>query len=206
MIDNFNIIKDLLVFPKGKDCYYFAQIIVRRKDFCTGRIHMRESRVIKSYYINSLEYLEERYEEMKKLCDLFQARLYISLNPCSYQKTTTLLLVEIAQALMADHQRGITRAVDSISGKHKTKIDGYLKTWVVDIDSKDTELIKGIMIYINEECSPGGIKTLALIPTKQGYHLITVPFDRKKFNSRYSDVIIQKNSPTLLYCNIPTVN
>jgi hypothetical protein len=50
---------------------------------------------------------------------------------------------------------------------------------------------------------PEGFKTEAVIRTKNGYHLITKPFDVQEFNKYMSlqgDVPdIQKKNPTLLY-------
>jgi hypothetical protein len=39
----------------------------------------------------------------------------------------------------------------------------------------------------------------AVIPTKNGYHLITERFDVKEFAEKYPDIDIQKKNPTLLY-------
>jgi hypothetical protein len=46
---------------------------------------------------------------------------------------------------------------------------------------------------------PEGPKVESVIPTKNGYHLITKRFDVKTFGEKYPDIDIQKKNPTLLY-------
>jgi hypothetical protein len=44
-----------------------------------------------------------------------------------------------------------------------------------------------------------GPKVEAIIPTKNGHHLITKRFDVQAFKEKYPDVDIQKKNPTLLF-------
>ena len=44
-----------------------------------------------------------------------------------------------------------------------------------------------------------GPKVEAIIPTKNGHHLITKRFDVMSFKQEYPDIDIQKKNPTLLY-------
>jgi hypothetical protein len=64
------------------------------------------------------------------------------------------------------------------------------------------EAVQRISILI-DKIRPEGPKTEAVIITKNGYHLITKPFDVQEFNKYMSiqgDVPeIQKKNPTLLY-------
>jgi hypothetical protein len=72
-----------------------------------------------------------------------------------------------------------------------------------------------MMAYIEYNCAPiskpkfdavgipdgweVGPKIEAIIPTKNGHHLITKKFDVMKFKEKYPDLDIQKRNPTLLY-------
>ena len=42
-------------------------------------------------------------------------------------------------------------------------------------------------------------KIYAYIPTKNGYHIITKPFNLKQFKDKYPDIDVHKNNPTILY-------
>jgi hypothetical protein len=46
---------------------------------------------------------------------------------------------------------------------------------------------------------PEGVKVETVLPTKNGYHLITSKFDVKTFKEKFPDIDIQKKNPTLLY-------
>jgi hypothetical protein len=46
---------------------------------------------------------------------------------------------------------------------------------------------------------PLGDKIEKVIPTKNGYHLVTKKFNVMEFRDKYPDVDIQKKNPTLLY-------
>lgn len=76
MIDVFDKVKDLLTFESDDD-FYYLQILQRKKE---NPQLGSNSRVIKNYYIGSVEYLENRYEEIRKLCTEFNARAMLRLN------------------------------------------------------------------------------------------------------------------------------
>jgi hypothetical protein len=57
-----------------------------------------------------------------------------------------------------------------------------------------------MMAYIDHECAPFGTSKIeAIIPTRNGHHLITKKFNVLKFKEAYPDLDIQKRNPTLLY-------
>ena len=60
-----------------------------------------------------------------------------------------------------------------------------------------------MLAHIDHECMPvsesGNSKIYAIIPTKNGHHIITKPFDVRNFSSQYPDIEIHKNNPTILY-------
>lgn len=99
--------------------------------------------------------------------------------------------------------------------------------WIVDVDipnNKDdnkpifygngiVSRIKNMDIseFIEYECEPihytkyylnnrvYDSKIYAYIPTKNGYHIITKPFNLKQFKDKYPDIDVHKNNPTILY-------
>ena len=79
MIDNFELIKPLLTFPND-DIYYQLQILRRGKDHPELPA---ANRMIKAYFICSLEGLDYVEQEIKDLCKFFGARAYINLTPKS---------------------------------------------------------------------------------------------------------------------------
>lgn len=203
MIDNFELIKPLLNFPND-DIYYHLQILRRGKD----RPELpAANRVIKAYFICSLEGLDYVEDEVKKLCKFFEARAYINLTPKSIKKTTMLQIKYLAQRAYEGDFKKIWKSWNTCAGE----IKGEEPRWVVDIDNNSNSyLIKdklyNIETFIDKMCEPKdvypyrGSKVIIDIPTKNGYHLITIPFNLQQFKEKYPDIDVHKNNPTLLYC------
>ena len=68
IVDNFDLIREHLVF-NSPDEFYFVQIIQRKKDGNEG-LHVRNGyRLIRSYYIYSLEDFDNLKGRIKELCE-----------------------------------------------------------------------------------------------------------------------------------------
>ena len=194
-IDNFELIKPLLEFDTGnEDGYYTIFILKRRKDNPEMKDNLK---IIKEYYISSIEYLENKKEEIIKLCEIFNARAVINLNKKSYRDTAYVLLEKLAQALSSENYHSIKKIYRKSSGN--AKIVGQ-KRWILDIDEKlPEERIKQFCTFIHR-LRPEGQKEIALLPSKNGWHLITTPFDLKTFNEQeVFNFEVKRDNPTNLY-------
>jgi hypothetical protein len=193
MINNLELIKPLLNFD-NEDDFYMLYIFKRKKDQPEGERDNHQSvRTIRSYCIKSIEQLEKRYDEIIQLCEMFKARAYIHVQKQNHKDVALDMLVDLAQRIKSgQHQQ--QNLFDSIVGQMKT----YEKRWIVDIDTKDEDIILNIRYIINT-IRPESLKVHRTIPTKNGYHLITDRFDIMEFKKHYPDVDIQKKNPTLLY-------
>lgn len=192
MIDNIEHIKQLLNFSDEGD-FYMLYIFKRKKDQTTDKVNHQSVRTIKTYCVESIEYLESRYEEIKQLCEMFKARAYIHVQKQNHKDVSLEMMVALAEKIR-NGQHKQQHLFDSVVGQLKT----LEKRWIVDIDTKDEEALLKIMKLVNG-CRPEGNKIYATIPTKNGYHLITGRFDVMEFKKLYSDIDIQKKNPTLLY-------
>jgi len=193
MIDNIELIKPLLNFSESGD-FYYCLILKRKKDQPEGERDNHQSvRTIKTYCVESIEYLEKRYEEIKQLCEMFKARAYIHIQKQNHRDVSLNMMVALAQRIQdGNHkQQGL---FDSVVGQLKT----YEKRWVCDVDVKDTQFVENVVKFINS-LKPEGSKCEAVIPTKNGYHLITDKFDVMTFKEKYQEIQIQKKNPTLLF-------
>ena len=193
MIDNINIIKPLLSFEKQGD-FYMLYIFKRKKDQPEGERDNHQSvRTIKTYCIDNLEYLDKRYDEIKQLCEMFKARAYIHIQKQNHKDVSLEMMMALAQKIR-DGQHNQKNLFDSVVGQLKTNE----KRWIVDIDTKDDYEVVRMTRVINVT-RPEGDKVECIIPTKNGYHLITKRFDVEMFRNVYPDIDIQKKNPTLLY-------
>lgn len=197
MIDNLDLIKPLLNFSKEGD-FYMLYVFKRKKDQPEGERDNHQSvRTIKTYCVDSIEYLDKRYDEIKMLCEVFKARAYIHVQKQNHMDISLEMMVSLAQRI----KNGVIKQqslFDSVVGQIKTNE----KRWIIDIDTKDKDVVDRISKLINS-IQPCGEKIEAVIPTKNGYHLITKKFnvlEFKKFMNLGGDIPeIQKKNPTLLF-------
>ena len=200
MIDNLEQIKQLLNFSDEGD-FYMLYVLKRKKDQPEGERDNHQSvRTIKSYCVNSIGYLDTRYDEIKQLCEMFKARAYIHVQKQNHKDVSLNMMVALAQRIQdGNHkQQGL---FDSVVGQLKT----HEKRWIVDIDTKSLS-VRNRIINIIENIKPIGVdsKIEEIIQTKNGVHLITKKFDILEFNKKMevgnkTMPDIQKKNPTLLY-------
>lgn len=193
MIDNLNLIKPLLNFEKNGD-FYMLYIFKRKKDQPEGERDNHQSvRTIKTYCIDSVGYLEKRYDEIKTLCEVFKARGYIHVQKQNHFDVGMEMIKTVIDRVQSG-QSNQKNVFDSVVGKLKTNE----KRWIVDIDTKDFNYIEDVAEFINT-LRPEVDKVETTIPTKNGVHLITGRFDVVEFKKKYPEIEIQKKNPTLLY-------
>lgn len=194
MIDNFELIKSMLNF-ESEDDFYFVQILQRKKDNPGGVNGSNNSaRLVKAYYINSVQHLEDMKDEIIFFATYFNARVGINLNKRSYEKTAFNTLKKIADVMHNKNYKMIKRAFNTSCGIH----NGGDKIWLLDID-ETKKLPEGIEEFINNECMPVGDKILGIIPSKSGLHLLTKGFDLRGFKEKYPGIEVHKNNPVNLY-------
>ena len=193
MIDNINVVKSLLNFTEPGD-FYMLYVFKRKKDQPEGERDNHQSvRTIKTYCVDSLEYLDKRYDEIKQLCEMFKARAYIHVQKQNHRDVSLDMLSSLAERIKngSQNQKGL---FDSVVGQIKTQE----KRWIIDIDTKDKKFLRDITMDLME-IQPVGNKVEKVAPTKNGFHLITQKFNVMEFKKLYPDVDIQKKNPTLLY-------
>ena len=207
MLNNLELIKPLLNFENPGD-FYMLYVFKRKKDQTTDKANHQSVRTIKTYCIESIEQLENRYEEIQQLCEMFKARAYIHVQKQNHKDVSLNMMVALAEKIR-NGQHNQKNLFDSVVGQLKT----YEKRWIIDCDDV-LEPSPMMMAHIEYQCKPitevefdaAGVpigmpnrKIEAIIPTKNGHHLITKRFDVMEFKKKYPDVDIQKKNPTLLY-------
>lgn len=202
MKNNLDKILPLLKFDSDDD-FYYLQILQRKKD----NPHIgSNSRVIKNYYIKSEQYLLDRFEEIKALCDATNARASIRLNKRSFEKVAFKNLVNISNTMMSRDYKFLKSSYDRACGVgHNSKE----KSWLIDIDENEVIWQEQIMNAI-QPCDPQGDKLIVSLDSKTGINLITKPFNIEQFNKNLTeelaaykmgaiDIQIHKDNPVSLY-------
>ena len=194
-IDNLEILKPFLRFDDPND-FYYLQILQRKKE---NPQLGSNNRVIKNYYINSVEYLESHYHEIKELCKQFNARASLRLNRRNYENVAFKAMVNIANSMQNREYSFIKKSYDRAVGNGNSEPKGS-KTWILDWDGDfdiyDAEKLGNLL----NKSQPIEQETfICFIPSKTGMHIIVSPFDSRDFQKEYPEVEIHKNNPTNLY-------
>ena len=202
MIDNFELIKSLFYFNEANDMFFHLQIVQRAKDHKGENKKVKES-AIKTYFIKSREHLDRVKEEVIFLCEHYGARAYINIAGKDFKNLQDLLLAKLAEYNLNGTVRDPRRILNSAAGELKSRNP----KWIVDIDDVS---IKGKVLEwldnyfkVREHSIDNdryGIYLYAEVPTKNGIHLISQPFNLKEFHDTFPDVDVHKNSMgTVLY-------
>jgi len=211
MTDNFETFKQYIQvsepdFDYNDDKFFSVEILQRRKD--NPEIH-GDRRVVKVYYINKIADLDSLRDEIIKLCEVFNARAYVSINCKSYEAITKANMVELATRIANNNYKKAYAIFNSCTGKY---IDGKKKKWLIDVDAEDAikfgvsiaKLTDKIKDIIEKQCSPFR-DIITVFPSCSGNHVVTSPFNTEQFCAVLNDVfdepvnLIKKNNSTILY-------
>jgi hypothetical protein len=196
IIDNWNYLRDKLDFS-DPDKFYFIELMQRKKD---NSEFPANNRMVKYYFVYSLDYYNRIEDEVKKLSNCTGSRVYILLNRRSYKKCCLNLLADASKMIIDNNFQHFPNLVSSVIGKYS---DESNKNWIIDIDNElsKEELIK-LHTFIDDlepVSEPNTSKLKFSVPTLHGCHLITSPFNCQKFSQVYPNIDIHKDNPTLLY-------
>lgn len=192
-IDNLDLIIPLLKF-ESEDDFYYLQILQRKKE---NPGLGSNSRVIKNYYITSVEYLLKHYEEIKTLCHTFNARAMIRLNKRSFEKVAFKALVNVSNSISNREYSFIKKSYDRACGDGHNENKNNV-TWILDFDNVTLKDIVSYVDFVNKQESSHNQNIVAVVPSKNGFHIITKRFDIRNVTTKFN-IDIQKDNPTNLY-------
>lgn len=201
MVNNFEQIKNILTW-ETKDDFYFLQIIQRKKD-ATDEMKVsgcsNNSRLVKAYYVKSLDHLNFITPEVIQLCKVFNARAGINLNKRSFEKSALQNLKLVTDNIINKNYDKVYKTYSSAVGKFSHDSN---KKWIIDIDKEELHKVEAMKMFV-ESIQPyedNISKIICEIPSKTGLHLITKPFNLQQFKECFPTIDVQKNNPTNLFC------
>ena len=190
-IDNFDKVIPLLTFDTPDD-FYFLQILQRKKE---NELLGSNSRVIKNYYIKSIDHLLKRKQEIIDLCTIFNARAMFRLNRRSFFKVSLKSIQNIANTIANSEHEHALKQYDRACGQGHNETKAK---WILDIDDIG-RASNDIILFAERQCEPEGDKFITIIPSKNGYHIITYPFNLEKFKLQYPEIEVHKDNPVNLF-------
>lgn len=192
MIDNFDTIKRNLTFESKFD-RYIVHILKRAKDDLGTTYGVNETnRLLKTFYITSIEYLERKIPVIKDLCESNRARAYILPQVRDNSACLRNLL-----KVVVDNLDNPTIKPDHLI---RTAFCGYHgsrdKKWIFDLDNDNMveHILSGknddqiewtperVLEFVGERLEECGKKASSayMVSTRNGCCLITPPFDIRK--------------------------
>lgn len=201
MIDNFNQIVDII---RNKtvtgDNFFFLQVLKRKKE----NPEMTSNNItVDVLYIKDVDDLIKKRDRIIKRCMDENARAYINLNMRSKRKVALQAMKIIAECISNDNYEIANCYASAAGGSHQDPN----KTWVVDVDynpampsAYNEGFVMGLTTLISDLIvETGKVPQIHQIPTKNGIHLITQPFNLQKFRDIHPLIDVHKNNPTLLF-------
>lgn len=223
-IDNFDVIERKLILGGGTlthpEDFHVVHVIQRMKDLKkAGRVKDGDSngdgqRLIKTWYVNSLEYLEKKADIIRETAESNGARAYMLTDVRNRLAVNRDLAKRIIDAIDDTELRYDHLIRSAVCGCHRSR----RPYWVIDVDvdmcpvdyapgldqgawlESFVESTRGIISSILHRCNPGRETDLFTVPTPNGIHIVTPPFDRTGVSPELSKRIM-KDAMTLLYYN-----
>jgi hypothetical protein len=214
MTNNFKLLDPLIQFTNPGDCY-FIQLLKRQKD----NPEMTRNMVnVDNFFVYDLAEYYAIEEKVVALCNLHNARAYIRVNRRNTEKLALTTLVKVSNLILSKDYKSVKNAYLSAAGENSSE---PIKRWIVDLDREETWFdwtwksfvndIRNRIAKLHTECNQnskqGEYKMLLEVPTKNGLHIITNPFNLQKFRQDDSTTMreqlgkidIHKDNPTILY-------
>ncbi len=196
MINNFNLITPWFENLLDQGDFYFVQIIQRKKECDISN----NCNVIKDYHFFDKEHFLSKRDEIITLCKTFNARAYFWINPRNCKEVQYEILRETIEAL-EQNTHNLFKCVSRAIGRKRN--NKYQAKWILDFDTKDWSIINKYLDLV-KECRPEGEKIKYDLPTVNGIHIITTPFDIEQFKQKLAiaqlpNINIHKDNPTVLY-------
>lgn len=178
-----------------KDDFYFVQIFKRRKD---NPDLGKDQIVLGNFYIDSLGDFDKKLPQIINLCDSENARAYLRINKRNYKKLAQHMLRRVVDITFTENCKSLRNCFDSIAGEFHSDPD---KKWIVDVDNVKNIVFGDLCATLSVMQREATREALMIyVPTKNGLHIITRPFNLKKFKEQFPTVDVHRDNPTLLYC------
>ena len=161
-------IRALLFFP--------VQILQRKKDIAGLS---KNAHVIKLYQVKDGQDLLKKRAEITRLCELFEARAMLNLNPKSYKEVAFGMLKKLSELLSQEAYPAVDKLFSSSINTAGVGSKELKKYWIIDVDevTNPEPTIAKIRAQLADVNPMGEEKLVSIVPSKSGLHLITIPFD-----------------------------
>jgi len=196
MVDNFDEIRKHLNFESDFD-RYIVHVIKRAKDEKGKKYGVNETnRLLKTFYLTSVEYFDKKIPVIRDLCDSNSARAYILPQVRNNEECLRHLLKVVVDNLSNPTIKPDHLIRTAYCGNHSSRA----KRWILDLDN-DNMVERGVKStghcgeFFEKKWTVEDVITLVkrhlkncgkengecyVVPTVHGHCLVTEPFDLQK--------------------------
>ena len=205
IVDNIEKVKSLLKFKEG--IFYYIQIIQRKKE--NPDLPKND---IKRYqtFITSLEDLDIHTPRIKKVCEDYNARAYISIVPRSLEKLAKQCALEYVKRVNSEEYKRVWDIPNRVALDYeiRAKFPGEKPCWMLDVDNPDDK------DPIVEFLQKNKITVADILETPNGYHIVVKVFNPRileNYKAEQEDYVLpggyrftfRPDCNTILYAVLP---
>lgn len=181
-------------FDKEDKKYIIVTIVKRKKD---NPEMVKNEKPIRTYIIRSSDELKSIEQELKTVADIYGARVYATPQLRSLEKLQKEVFrkmsTHIVDNIYVDPEKTLYSEARNVKPENPV--------WVIDIDNVDKDFIHVEKWLLHE-----GIVNWEVMPTVNGIHILSKPFNSKKFVEDFPHIDLHKNGfGTLLYFSIKKI-
>ena len=199
-IDNFELFRKHLTFETKQD-RYIVHVLRRPKDVkqIGNTLGSNEcQRLLRTYYIDSLEYFDKKVPAIKELCESNLARAYILPQVRNNEDCLMNLAMKVLETIRMKNYSA--KPEHLLRSAYCENHQSRSKVWILDLDQdcmteykyrvnfggstldKKEWTFDEVLELVQQSLVECGKDPLSAYPvkTKSGYHIVTPPFDLQK--------------------------
>jgi hypothetical protein len=211
MVNNTKQIREFLEANLNEECFnsefYKFDVMIRKKDNPESIFmkHHKGSFLLRSWLISSLEQYDKYIEEMKYLCDIIGARLYMTLDRKSTQSMAINLAdygSDLLKSLIRKNTistKNIFNVMNSLTSKKELSVH-QSKKLLFDIDTQDIDKVSNVI----QSLYPEEVGHLYVLNSPNGWHVITDKFNQDLIPKQIledEEIDVKENALTIVYFN-----
>ena len=210
-VDNRKNIRKFLLNELTPECenkeFYKFDVMVRNKDDRSNPYikNHKGSFLLHSWLISTVEQYDKYIDEMTALCDATGARLYMTLDRKSTQ-FMAIQLADYANDLIKSMVRkntlstkNIFNVMNSLTSKKELSVHNSRKL-LFDIDTDNWDEVEDL-IDILIPISNAETGTVYILPSPNGWHVVTNRFNRDLISITNENIDVKENALTIVYFN-----
>ena len=180
MIDNTKELEQFIDLDDSGIFYKF-EAIIRNTDGPNPItiLRQKDNLLIKSWFVDNKTYLNKVLPEMKAICDVTGARLYMTCDRKTIKNLVNTLFTKISDIIknLLNNTQYSARTLHHLFNSCTSLVNSSEhshKTIMFDVDTNDEQIKEAVVKYIEQNK-----QTPYIFNSKKGYHIVCF----KKFNS-----------------------